>query len=403
MTRYTKSMEWQNRADKVMPCRGAQTLSKGVDRNPRHYPRFIERGFGSRVWDVDGNEYIDYMSALGPIILGYAHPEVTKVVIDQVQKGVLFSLENPLVVEVAEMLTGMLPGAEAVRFTKTGSSAVSAAVRVARTYTGREKVMVASGSYHGQDNWFQVTQNRGRHGIPNNEYKNILEFTHEDEDEVRSLIEAWEPAAIVIEPARTFELSQQFLGVVRDMCHEYGVVLIYDEVVTFGRFPGHSYAAHIGVVPDIYCLGKAMGNGYAIGAVAGRREIMNAFERCFISGTYHGELTGMAAAKATLKILRTKPVVEHIWRVGSELQDGFDEAFDRLGGKTDGIFVCWRPHWSGDWRNLDNRQHRFMAECAVRGILPGLLTYVNYAHGEEEIRRTLAVYEEVAYVMGKDM
>jgi len=390
-----------------MPCQGAQTLSKATARNPIDYPSFIERGQGSHVWDVDGHEYIDYMAALGPIVLGYNYPAVTEAVVEQARKGVLFSLEHPLVVEVAEMLTEILPGADAVRFVKTGSAATSAAVRAARTYTGRDVVLVASNSYHGQDDYFQVTQlGRGEYGVPKNLADNIDQFTYGDAISLQERLE-WhaergtQVAAVLIEPARTFMASFEFLRKVKKLCVRYGALYVADEVVTFGRFNGLTYSAWCGVTPDLICLGKAMGNGYATGAVAGRRDVMDAFEKCFISGTYNGELIGLAAAKATLNILRSEPVADHIYRAGSTLMAGFEGAMNRhdVPAYAEGIPVCWRQTFTGP--RAQELKMRFMAECAARGVLPGLITYVGYSHSDEDIRRTAQVYYEVAEVLEK--
>jgi glutamate-1-semialdehyde aminotransferase len=388
----------------VLAVGGAQTLSKASIRNPTEYPIYIERGEGSHVWDVDGNKFIDYMAALGPIILGHSHPTVTKAVIKQARKGSLFSLEGTLTVSVAELLTQMVAGAEMVRFLKSGSDAVSAAIRAARTLTGREVVLVASNSYHGSHNWFQVTQKGfGENGVPKNEAENIRQFEYNDLDSLASVMAtSFKPiAAVIIEPARTFQATKEFLVGAKELCHQYGVVLIYDEVVSGFRFSGHTYGAHIGVIPDLTCLGKAMGNGFAVSAVVGVREVMSVFDRCFISGTYHGELIGLAAAKATLQILRDEPVVEHITHQGEDLMYGFEAAMRHynIPAYAEGIPVCWRQTFTGPQAN--ELKMRFMSGAAERSVLPGLITYVNHAHTDEDIRDTITVYNEVAEELAK--
>lgn len=408
MSRYEQSNIWLERARKVLACAGAQTLSKSHTRNPQEYPIYIERGQGSHVWDVDSNEFVDYMSALGPILLGYNAPAVTRAVIQQLEKGCLFSLEGTLTVEVAEMLIQMLPGAEMVRFTKTGSSAVSAALRVARTYTRRDMVLVASNSFHGQDNWFQTTQTGpGPMGIPLNERQNITRFEYNNLADLAGVMaNSMKPiAAVILEPARTFTATREFLLGAKELCTQHGAVLIYDEVVTFGRWPGNSYTTHIGVTPDLICLGKAMGNGFPIGAVVGNRDIMSAFDLCFISGTYHGELSALAAAKATLSILygEREPfsVVGHIWRQGATLMAGFKSAMDRyeIPAYAEGIPPCWRQTFTGPRAN--ELKMAFMALSAERGILPGLITYCGYSHSDEDIRHTVQVYYQVAAELEK--
>lgn len=403
----TNSRSWLDRAWQVLACDGAQTLSKSHTRNPDEYPVYIQQGRGAYVQDVDGQTYIDYLGALGPILLGYAYPAVTEAVIEQVRKGTLFSLEGTLTVEVAELLTQLIPGAEKVRFVKTGSAATSAAVRVARAFTYRNIILVASNSYHGQDNYFQVTQRgRGEYGIPSNELCNIMQFEYNDLADLARAIKicrhVGEPvAAIIIEPARTFEATFEFLQGARKLCDEQGALLIYDEVVTFGRWPGLTYAAYSGVTPDLICLGKALGNGMPIGAVTGRRAVMDAFDRCFISGTYHGELSALAAAKAVLTILQSEPVVEHIWAQGEKLRAGFRGAMNRhdIPALAEGVPPCWRPTFTGP--RAHELQMAFMSLCAERGILPGLLTYVGYSHKDAEALRTVQVYYQVAAELEK--
>lgn len=403
MGRYDISRSWLDRAKRVMPCDGAQTLSKASTRNPADYPIYIDRGQGSQVWDVDGNQFTDYMAALGPIILGYNYGPVTDAVVEQVRKGVLFSLESPLVVTVAEMLTQMIPGADAVRFVKTGSAATSAAVRAARTYTDRELILVARGAYHGQDNWMQCLEPRGQHGVPLNERNNVELFDYNNSTSLRKAFKhaSLSVAAVIIEPARDFVATPEFLRSARELCDQHGAMLIFDEVVTFARFPGLAAAAHFGVTPDLLCLGKALANGMPIGAVVGKRAIMDAFERCFISGTYNGELSALAAAKATLTILRDEPVVDHIWQQGRTLMAGFTAAMERydVPGTADGIPPCWRQTFHGPY--AAELKMAFMAACAERGILPGLITYVGYSHSDEDVQRTIEVYHEVAEVLAE--
>lgn len=404
MTRYPNSQDWLTRARSVMPCDGAQTLSKGPSRNPESYPAYIDRGKGPRVWDVDGNSYVDYMSALGPIILGYSDPRVNKAVVERVEMGNLFSLESPPVVEVAERLTTIIPGAEAVRFVKSGSDAVSAAVRVARTYTGRDLVLVAGNSYHGSHNWFQVTQELGRNGVPGNERQNIQMFEYNSLTELAGALNNLQPvAAVVIEPARDFTADLPFLQGAKRLCEENGALLIFDEVVTFGRWPGLTYARHSGITPDLMALGKALANGYPLGACVGRRDVMDAFERCFISGTYNGELTAMAAAKATMDVLTSEPVVDHIWRQGRKLMYGFNEAMREHGvpGEAKGHPSCHRYTFTGP--RAQELKLRFMAECASRGVLPGLITYPTYAHTDADVDRTVKVFHDVAGVLEKEL
>lgn len=396
--RYAKSKELRARAIGLLPC-GAQTLSKAPDRFPDEYPTYIERGLGSHVWDVDGNEYIDYPLSLGPIILGHNYPAVTNAMRAQMEHGIVFSLSHPLELEVAERLCQMVPCAEAVRFTKTGSDAVMAAVRLSRTYTGREKVAVASNAYHGMHDWFQVRQpERGRAGVPRALNDTTLLFEYNSIESLQAVFVEHGPlAAVVIEPARTFEPAPGFLEAVKDLCATHGTVLIFDEVVTSFRWAIGGAQEYYGVTPDLACLGKAMANGLPLGAVVGKRDIMQAFERCFISGTYGGETLSLAAAKATLDVIATEPVVPQIWEHGELLRAAFEGITLLLGGEAVGVGPCSVQRFNiGRTEEQKCVLMRWLEETAKRGVLFGHIQYISYSHTNEDILTTVAVMREAA-------
>src|SRR5713101_7193954 len=272
-----QSQAWMERAAKVIPsC--TQTFSKGWTQFVQGVaPVFLARGQGSHVWDVDGNEYIDFPMALGPVILGHNDPDVTAAVQKQIADGVTFSLPHPLEVEVAELLVQMIPCAEMVRFGKNGSDATSGAVRVARAFTGRQ--MIACCGYHGWQDWYIGTTTRSL-GVPTSVRELTKTFVYNDLASLQKIFDEHprEMACVILEPVGIVEPADDFLQKVARLTRDHGVVLVFDEVITGFRLAMGGAQEYFGVVPDMACCGKAMANGYPLSAVVGRREIMRLFD-----------------------------------------------------------------------------------------------------------------------------
>lgn len=391
LDRYTKSAEWRQRAEHLLPC-GAQTLSKAPNRFPAHHPTYLVRGQGSRVYCVDGHEYIDYVQALGPIILGHNHPRVTEAIQRQAQDGFLFSLSHPLEVEVAELLRDMVPCAEAVRYVKTGSAAVEACVTLARVYTGRLPVAVARGSYHGACQWFQVGEALGANGVPPVLLDYLATFDYNSAQSLEALFTGEPLAALVIEPGRDFEPTVEFLQAAKRLCDQHGTVLIFDEVVTSFRVANGGAQEKFGVTPHLCALGKAMANGAPLSAIVGQRDIMFAAERTFISGTFHGECLSLAAAKACLTVIRDEPVTEHCYRQGARLRSTFDHIMGSMGiaATAKGQDVCSRQTFhTGDLTLDKDLGDLWLSETAQRGLLLGRIQYMSYAHDDKALDHTI--------------
>lgn len=396
----TKSKAWWERAARVIPS-GTQTLSKGPDQFVRGVsPIFLERGKGSHVWDVDGNEFIDYPMALGPILLGYDYPAVTEAVCRQAHEGTTFTLMHPLEVEVAERLCAMVPSAEMVRFGKNGADATSAAVRAARAFTGRE--LIAYCGYHGYQDWFAITSSRNA-GIPGIHGEYIHAFEYNDPGSLERLF-AEHPgkiAAVIMEQPG-IEPVDGFLSRVGEIAHKHGAVFILDEIVTGFRYAKGGAQEVYGVRPDLTCLGKGMANGYPISAVVGRRDVMMAFETVFFSTTYGGETLSLAAAKATMDVLDSEPVIDHIWRQGRRLRAGILDAAGewkiplKLGGNPPRSGVTFQGE---DGKDSFELKTLFMQETVKRGILFGGPIFMTYSHTDEDIDRTLDAVSEAFRVM----
>jgi len=322
------SKAWHSRAlSRIPAC--TQTLAKGPGQFVKGVaPMFLSRGKGARVWDVDGNEYLDLCMAIGPLVLGYGDPDVDAAIREQLEDGITFSLVHPLEVEVAELLAEVIPGAEMSRFSKTGCDATSAAVRVARAFTGKNRVLCCG--YHGWHDWYIAVTDRDR-GIP--EAVKDLSYTFEY-NQLNSLIEALDHddvAAVILEPVTFDPPRADFLQRVRELCTRRGVVLIFDEMWTGFRIGVSGAQGHFGVQADLACFSKAIANGMPLSAITGRAEIMKLFDKdVFFFTTYGGEALSLAAAKTTIQKLRDHKVPEHLAQLGGAIQDGVTRLTEQL-------------------------------------------------------------------------
>jgi glutamate-1-semialdehyde aminotransferase len=300
---------------------GAQTISKQPERfHPGFAPAYIERGSGARLWDLDGNEYLDYVMALGPIVLGYAHPAVDDAVRRQLARGVLFSGNSPLEVTVAEKLIASVPGAERVRFFKTGADGCSAAVRLARKYTGRP--FVVSCGYHGWHDWWAGL--RGDGDVPRAAAELTLDVPYGDSAAVSRLFEEHGNAlACVIVETVVHDLDAPFLRTVASLCRAHGAILVFDEVITGFRLALAGVQEYSGIRPDLSVFGKAMANGFPLAALVGKAEIFDAARDLWISSTFAGETLSLAAAAATTDELRQPGAFAHLRAMGARLLDGW--------------------------------------------------------------------------------
>lgn len=396
-----KSLRLYERAVQIIPG-GSQTNSKRPDGYvPGAFPIYLDRGKGCRVWDVDGNEYIDYIMALGPVNLGYAYPGVNDAVREQLEKATLMNLLSPLEVELAEEITKAVPCAEMVRFMKSGAEATSACVRVARGYTGREKVI--SCGYHGWHDTF-VAASANHRGVPDALHRLIRSFRYNDLESLKAILkeEGKEIACIIMEP-RTPPVDG-FLEGVRELADQHGVVLIYDEIVTGFRLALGGAQEYHGVTPDLSAFAKGMSNGLPLSAFVGKKEIMQAAKDLVISTTYGGEALSLAAGVATIRELREKNVFQHTWEMGQKLMDGWTDIGREFGLKlgTSGLAPIHAPTIDMGTPELTRDAWTFLLqEAAKRGVLfrRGGLNFISYSHKQEDIDRTIDVCRSVAKIM----
>ncbi|MFQ5890827.1 MAG: aminotransferase class III-fold pyridoxal phosphate-dependent enzyme, partial [Gemmatimonadota bacterium] len=392
----TKSEEWLTRSEKVVPG-GAQTYSKSWRQHIRGVsPVFLERGDGARVWDVDGNEYVDLIQGLLPNILGYAHPDVDRAAHDQARRGHSFSLPHPVEVELAERLVRLIPCAEMVRFGKNGSDATTAAVRVARAFTGRERIAVCG--YHGWHDWYIGTTSRSL-GVPRSVAALTHPFPYDDLETLDRLLasHAGEFAAVIMEPVNFAWPSDGYLEGVKEVVHSHGALLIFDEICTGFRLGPGGAQELFGVTPDLAAFGKAMGNGYPISCLAGRRDVMRILDEVFVSFTFAGNASAMAASLTVLDILEHTDALDRMRHAGQRLADGTRMLAAEAG--LEGRFrVDGRPEWcllrflDADGADDPLLRAVWTQEVTRRGVLILATHNVSAAHDTRAVEAVLRAY-----------
>jgi glutamate-1-semialdehyde 2,1-aminomutase len=403
--RYRKSEELLARAERSIPL-GTQTFSKSKTQYPFGVsPYFISRGAGSHVWDVDGNEYVDFVNSLAAVTLGHGDPDVNAAVAAQLQDGTIFSLAHPLEMEVAERIIEMAPCAEMARFGKNGSDATAGAIRLARGFTRRDRVAVCG--YHGWQDWYIGSTARWL-GVPQAVRDLTHTFLYNDLSSLDALFRAHrdEFAAVILEPMNVAEPAPGFLEDLKAMTHRHGALLVFDETITGFRFANGGAQELFGVTPDLATYGKGLANGYPLSAVAGRTDVMRLMEEIFFSFTMGGETLSLAAAKATLDKLKREPVLKNIAARGQAVIEGVAAiiAENRLG---DFVSVAGRPCWSfvlikdtADYTSYEIKT-LFLQEMLARGVLTLGSHNMSYAHTEADVAKLLAAYREAMPIIGE--
>ncbi len=385
---------------------GTQTFSKAPAQHVAGVsPKLLQKGFGSHVWDVDGNEYIDYMMSLGPNILGYADKEVIAAANEAAELGVISSLAHPLETELARELVSKIPCAEMVRFGKNGSDVTAAAIRVARAHTGRDKVLVCG--YHGWQDWYIGSTSR-KLGVPKVVQDLTLEFSYNDIDSLKRVFKENPDsvAGVIMEPVNFIPPERNFLEQVKSVTHANGAVLIFDEVITGFRMGLGGAQSEFNVTPDLACFGKAMANGYPISALVGSSSIMRLFDEVFFSGTFAGEMVSISAALTTIRALEERNTLTHINSMGLRLIEGYNEAANSLGLNTvtEMIGYGWWPEYVFyDERGNSSLEilSLFQQEIVRRGVLTRAGMFLCGAHQEEDIEKTLSIFKESLVVVRK--
>ncbi|MBP9694931.1 MAG: aminotransferase class III-fold pyridoxal phosphate-dependent enzyme [Candidatus Magasanikbacteria bacterium] len=393
---FQQSIEWLSRAKKVVPL-ASQTFSKcSTQLSVGAAPLFLDRAKGAHVWDIDGNEYVDQVLSLAPIVLGYGYDEVDNAVREQMQKGTILSLPGKLETEVAEKICSLIPGAEMVRYGKNGSDVTAGAIRVARAYTGRD--IVAAGGYHGWQDWYIGSTTRNK-GVPKATQELTKTFTYNNIESLEKIFAEYpgQVAAVILEPIGVEFPKDNFLQKVKDLTHKNGAVLIFDEMVTGFRIALGGAQAYFGVTADLACFGKAVANGYPISVLTGKRELMKECEEIFFSFTFGGELLSLAAALKTMTILERDRVNEKINAMGNKLQDGYNtlvHEFD-LGQRTKAL--GYGSHHVITWKNEAGEDDLaaktvFQEMMMSQGVLTICSNNTCFSHTENDIDRILGAY-----------
>ncbi len=398
----TVSNEWYARAQKVQkPI--TQTLAKGPGQFTKGIaPKYLQRGKGAHVWDVDGNEYIDFNSAIGPISLGYCYPVVDDAIKKQLEDGITFSLMHPLEVEVAELIQQVIPNAEAVKITKTGADAASAAVRVARAFTGREKIFCCG--YHGWHDWYIGITSRNA-GIPEGIQNLTYTFEFNDIESVKNALDET-VAALILEPFIFEAPKEGFLQELAAVCKANGTLLIFDEMWTGFRIAMGGAQEYFNVKPDLAVYSKACANGMPIALLTGRADVMELFNNeVFSYTTFGGEALSLAACKATILELQAKNVPQYLNEKGALLKDGYNaiaqelemEKYTKCIGYNCRSMVTFLP----DAGNGLEVKTLMQQEMIKRGVLWAGFHNMCFSHSIEDINYTLLMYKEVLPIVKK--
>jgi glutamate-1-semialdehyde 2,1-aminomutase len=406
-------MRLLERSHRVIPG-GAHTYAKGDDQYPEAFPLFVARGKGCHIWDVDGNELIEYGMGLRSVTLGHAYEPVLEAVRRQMSLGINFNRPSPLEVECAEKLSGLIASAEMVKFGTNGSDATSAAVRLARGYTGHNLVAVcAEHPFFSVDDWYIGTTEM-KAGIPEAISEMTLKFHYNDLDSVRQLFDHYpsQIACLVLEPEKNEPPAPGFLSSLQQLCRVNGALLVFDEIITGFRYHLRGAQHLFGVQPDLSAFGKALGNGFPISALVGRRDVMqlggfhHSRERVFLlSTTFGAETHSLAAAIETMRIYEQEDVVGYLDQQGTKLAHGVQQVVSHL-GLQDYFGLSGRPcnlvYWTKDTDRQPSQHFRtlFLQETLKRGILmPSLV--VSYSHSDSDIERTIEAISAALVVYRK--
>lgn len=391
----TKSQQLYSLAERIIPA-GTQTLAKGVDQHSRSIaPIYIEKGKGSHVWDIDGNEYLDMSMAVGPVSLGYCYEAVDNAIKEQLAQGITFSLMHPMEYEVAELITGIVPNAEMVRFSKTGADVTSAAIRLARAFTGREDILCCG--YHGWHDWYISVTDRNA-GIPNDIQNHTFTFDYNNIDSLLQSIND-KTAAVILEPMTFAEPKNNFLKEVRETCDKYGVVLIFDEMWTGWRLALGGAQEYFDVKADLICFSKAIANGMPLSVLCGIKPIMQLLEKdVFFFTTFGGETLSLAAAKATIKEMQLHNVPAYLRKQGSTLYNTIHTIIKEysidwlncIGNPVRTMLTYNHPNFSA--LELKTLIHQ---ELLRYGILWNGFHTMSFSHNDEDIQKIIGAYKTI--------
>jgi glutamate-1-semialdehyde 2,1-aminomutase len=391
---YEESNTWLKRAEKSIPL-GSQTFSKSKMSFPLGAaPLFVDKADGSQVFDIDGNQYTDFINGLLCVSLGYQDKDINTAIIEQLNSGISFSLPHKLETEVAEILIDTIPCAEMVRFGKNGTDVTSAAIRLARAYTGKDEIAVCG--YHGWQDWYIGSTSRNL-GVPKSTSDLTHTFIYNQIDTLEDIFVKAKGnlAAVILEPINISPPENKFLHKVQALCKKHKAVLIFDEMITGFRYHIGGAQAYFNVTPDLATFGKGMANGSPLSAIVGKKEIMLMMNDIFFSGTFGGEALSLAAAKASLLKMKEIKFSDDIWKKGQYLIDGFNQ----LTHKGDMFEIKGLAPWTFLQINTGKNtptlilKSWLIQELCKRNILFIGSHNLSYAHTFEDIDYLLECYD----------
>lgn len=402
-----KGIEMWNRAKKIIPG-GTQLFSKRSELFlPDGWPSYFKKAKGIKVWDMDGNEFLDFTTmGIGCCILGYADKDVNEAVKKVIDKGNMATLNSPEEIELAELLLEMHPWAGMVRFARTGGEAMAIAVRIARAYTKKDKIAFCG--YHGWHDWY-LSANLGNDenldghllaglkpsGVPRCLKDTAFPFNYNRIEELEDIVSKNDIGVIVMEPVRNYYPENNFLEKVREISNKIKAVLIFDEITTGFRMTVGGIHKIFNIVPDIVVYGKAISNGFPMAAIIGKKEIMDFAQESFISSTYWTERIGPVAAITTIKKIKKEDVPSHLIRIGELISKGWKEIADSFNLNIRIMGIPPLTTFIFEHKDTQALQTLFTQEMLKRGYLAGKSVYVSFSHRERDVKEYLKNVEEV--------
>jgi glutamate-1-semialdehyde 2,1-aminomutase len=411
--KFEESLKIQKKFNDLIPG-GSHTYAKGDDQFPEFMPVYIDRGKGCHIWDIDGNEYIEYAMGLRSVTLGHNFEPVVKAAYKQILKGTNFGRPAKVELECAESFLSMIENAEMVKFSKNGSDSTNGALKLARAYTGRDMVGIcADHPFFSVDDWF-ISTTPMNSGIPEIMQKMTSKFNFNDLESIEKMFSEYpnKIACIFLEPEKYEPPKDDFLNKAKEICHKNGALFILDEMITGFRWHNGGAQKVYNVVPDLSTFGKAMGNGFSIAALAGRKEFMDLGgihhkkERVFLNSTTHGaETHALAATMATINFYQENDVIGVLQEQGRKLKEGVNKASMDLGiGDKVSIIGpnCCSVYTTRDQEGNPSQPFRtlFLQELMKRGLLmPSSI--VSYSHSDKDIADTIVRMHDAMVVYQK--
>ncbi len=396
---FKKNNIFFEKTRKIIPL-ASQTFSKSyLQYTLGHAPLFIEKGKGAYVWDIDGNKYLDMVNSLLAVVLGYQYPAVDRAIKNQLKKGITFSLASPLEYELSKELIKIIPCAEMVRFGKNGSDVTAGAVRLARAITKRERIAVWG--YHGWQDWY-IGVNPRNEGVPLGVKRLVHKFEYNNIASLEKLFLKYKNqfAAVIMEPMNIEEPKADFLKKVKDLAHKNQALFILDEIITGFRFSLGGAQKYFNVIPDLATFGKSMANGMPISVLVGKKEYMKKLEDVFFSFTFGGESLSLVASLATIKEIKEKNVISHLWNEGKYLKDKTNELIKEneledvleIQGKP-----CWHVFKINDYKKYSSLeiQSYIQQELVERGILWIGSHNMSFSHKRKDTNKLIKAYQEI--------